>query len=117
MLGQELVADIVKVSDQGHRHAELTEPLLDARHGRRRLIAIDRDAHKLGAGRCQRRNLARGRLNIGGIRVGHRLHHNRRTAANCDAANLNRDRFVTLKRCCTHGVRLDHRACGSRSFR
>ena len=61
-----------------------------------RLIAIDGDAHELGAGRRQRRHLARGRLDIGRIRIGHRLHDDRRPATHRDAANLNRDSFVSL---------------------
>src|SRR4029450_1254698 len=48
--GQKLVPDVMKVADQRRAHAELEQALLDARHRRCRLVAINRDAHKLGAG-------------------------------------------------------------------
>jgi hypothetical protein len=71
MLGQKLVPDIVKVADQRHLHVQLRQPLLDARHRFCRRIAINRNAHQLGAGGRQRRHLPRGRLDIGSIGVGH----------------------------------------------
>jgi hypothetical protein len=49
---------------------------------------------------AQRRHLARGTLDIGRIRIGHRLNDNRRPATHRDAANLNRDSFVTHR--CVH---------------
>jgi len=61
-----------------------------------RLIAIDRDAYEFGAGTGQRCHLTRGTLDIGRIRIGHRLHDDRRPAAHRDAANLNRDSFVSV---------------------
>ena len=50
MIGEKLVADVMKVADERHRYAKLEQPLLDARHCCGRLVAIDRDAHELGAG-------------------------------------------------------------------
>ncbi len=50
MIGQQLVADVMEVADERHAHAQLREPLLDVRHGGRRLVAVDGDAHELGAG-------------------------------------------------------------------
>ena len=64
------------------------------RHGGGRLVAVDRDAHELGAGARQRRDLARGAFDVGGVGVGHRLHDDRRAAADRDAADIDRDRFV-----------------------
>ncbi len=88
------------------------------RHGDRRLVAIDGDAHELGAGARQRRHLARRRLDVGGVGVGHRLHRDRRAAADHDRAGAAPDahadagaarrrpegRLVRLHR---HGVILD----------
>src|SRR5207247_1626253 len=53
------------------------EPLLDVRHRRRRLVAVDRDAHDLGAGARQRRHLRDRRRHVGGVGIGHRLDHDR----------------------------------------
>ena len=59
MVGEQLVADVMEVADERHAHAHLSQLVPDVRHGRRRLVAIDRDAHDLGAGAGQRRDLAR----------------------------------------------------------
>jgi hypothetical protein len=96
MLGQKLVADVMKVADERHGDAPFEQPLLDVGDGGGRLIAIDRDAYEFGAGAGQRRHLPRGTLDIGRIRIGHRLHDDRRPAAHRDAANLNRDSFVSV---------------------
>ena len=85
----------------------MREPLLDARHCGGSLVAIDGDAHQLGAGRCKGCHLARGRLHIGCIRVGHRLHDNRGAAANNDAANINPHGSVTFRQ--SHSRLLRHR--------
>ena len=70
----------------------LEQPLLDMRHGGGGLVAIDGDAHDLGAGARQRRHL-RGRSgDIGGVGIGHRLHDDRRIAADGHAADIDRQR-------------------------
>jgi hypothetical protein len=58
MIGEQLVADVVEVADQRHVDAALGEPLADMRHGGGGLVAVDGDAHELGAGARQRRHLA-----------------------------------------------------------
>ncbi len=98
MIGEQLVADVMEVADERHADADLGEPLLDVRHGGRRLVAVDRDAHQLGAGARQRRHLARGAFDVGGVGIGHRLHDDRRTAADDDAADIDGDRFMTFLR-------------------
>ena len=90
MIGEQLVADVVEVADQRHVDAHLQQPLLDVRHGGGRLVAVDRDAHDLGAGARQRRDLARGAFDVGGVGIGHRLHDDRRAAADRDAADVDR---------------------------
>ncbi len=57
MIGEQLVADVVEVADQRHVDAELREPVADMRHRGGGLVAIDRDAHELGAGMRQRGDL------------------------------------------------------------
>ena len=90
MIGQQLVPDIVEVADDRHRDAHLEQPLLDVRHRRRRLVAVDGDAHDLGARARQRRHLPRGSLDVGGVGIGHRLHDDRRAAADRHAADIDR---------------------------
>ena len=60
MIGEQRVADVVEVADQRHVHAHLQELVLDVRHGGRRLVAVDRDAHDLRAGARERRDLPDG---------------------------------------------------------
>ncbi len=84
----------MEVADDRHGDVHLRQPLLDARHGGGRLVAVDRDAHQLGAGARQRRHLLRGAFDVGGVGIGHRLHDDRMTAADHDAADIDRDRFV-----------------------
>ena len=74
-----------------HGDADAAQPIADVRHGRRRLVAIDRDAHQLGAGLRQRRDLADGAVDVGRVRVGHRLDDDGLAAADHDAADIHRD--------------------------
>ena len=84
MIGEELVADIMEVADEGHVDAEPVEALADPRHGGRSLVAVDGDAHDLRAGPGERRHLGHGRVHVRRVRVGHRLDHDRRAAADHD---------------------------------
>ncbi len=105
MIGEELVADIVEVADDGHDDAHLQKPLLDVRNGGRRLVAVYRDANELGAGAGERRHLPRRSLDVGGIGIGHGLHDHRRAAAHEHAADIDGDRFATLLRARLRGHR------------
>src|SRR5262249_34318043 len=59
IFGQDLVADIVKAADDRYADAYFVEPLLDARHRGRRLVAVHGHAHDLGTRGRQRRPLPR----------------------------------------------------------
>ena len=96
VIGQELVADIVEVADDRHVDVHFQEPLLDVRHGGRGLVAVDGDAHDFGAGPRQRRHLLRRPVDVGGVGIGHRLHHDGRAAADGDVADLDGDGLVPL---------------------
>jgi hypothetical protein len=98
MIGQELVADIVEVAHQRHLAALLQQPLLDVRHGGGGLVAVDRDAYDLGAGARQRSDLPDRRVDIGSVGVSHRLHDDRRAAANRHIADVNRHRHAPFLR-------------------
>ena len=69
-----------------------SKPLVNARHGGGALVAVDGDAHDLGAGAVQCCNLRDGLVDIGGVGVGHRLHDDRRAAADDHAADIDADR-------------------------
>ena len=84
MIGEQLVADIVEVADQGRAHAALQQRVADMGHRGGGLVAVDRDPHHFGAGPPKRRDLAGGRLDVGGVGIGHRLDDDRRAAADHD---------------------------------
>ena len=107
MIGQQLVADVMEVADDRHFAADLEQPLLDLRHGGGGLVAVHGDADDLGAGGGQRRHLADGAVDIGGVGVGHRLHHHRGVAAHRDVADLDRHRPAPGMNCrFSHGTSL-----------
>ena len=63
-------------------------------HGLGRLVAVDGDANEFGAGAGEFGDLRHGRIDIGRVGVGHRLHDDGRIAADRDIANPHRDRLV-----------------------
>ena len=83
----------MEVADQRHVDAEPLEPLADVGNGGRALVAVDGDAHDLGAGAMQRGDLRHRLVDIGGVGVGHRLDDDRRAAADDHAADIDRDRL------------------------
>ena len=50
MIGQKLVADIVKVADDRHVDIHLKKPVFDVRYGRSSFVAIYRDPHNFRSG-------------------------------------------------------------------
>ena len=52
------------------------ELLDNVRNGGSRLVVVDGDPHEFGSRASQRGHLLHSRSHIGGIGVGHRLHHN-----------------------------------------
>ena len=77
----------MEVADDGHAHALLVELLDDVGHGGGRFFVVDGDAHQFRAGAGQRGALLDGRGNIGGIGIGHGLHHDRCIRADAHAAD------------------------------
>ena len=88
------MADVMEIADDRHMDAPLRQPFPDMRHGRRRLVTIDGDAHDLGTRARQSRDLRRGAVHIGGIGVGHRLDDDGRAAADEHAADIDRHGHV-----------------------
>ena len=89
MIGQQLVADIMKIADRAAR----ATPNFGSRS---RICGTAAAASSrstvmrtsLRAGARQRRDLPRRRLDVGGVGIGHRLHDDRRAAADGDAADI-----------------------------
>ena len=73
MLGEQLVADVMEVADQRNRDPHRGELVANVGNRSRRLVAVDGQAHELGAGARERRDLARRRFGVGGVGVGHGL--------------------------------------------
>jgi hypothetical protein len=87
VLGQQLVADVVEVADDRHLAAPGGEPVADPRHGPCRVLGVDGDPDQLRAGPPQLLDLVRRRLGVGRVGVGHRLHDDRRVAADLHVAD------------------------------
>ena len=94
IVGEQLVADVMEIADQGRGDAALAQAVADMRYGGGGFLAVDRDAHQFGAGARQRRDLGDSAVDIGGIGVGHRLHDNRRAAADGNVADHDLGGFV-----------------------
>ena len=87
ILRQQNVPVVVEVADDGHADALLVELLDDVGNGCGRLVIVHGDAHQFrpGAGQC--RDLLHGRGDVGGIGIGHGLHHNRCIRPHAHAAD------------------------------
>src|SRR5471032_703930 len=84
----------MEVADQRHVDVHLVELLADIRHGGRRLRTVDGQAHQLRTGARQLLDLDGGADGVGRVGVGHRLHHDRRVAADPDLAVAVRDQHA-----------------------
>ena len=87
ILLQQDVPVVVEVADDGHGNTEAVEAVHDVRHGRGSSVVVDGDAHQFGTGAGQSRTLPDGAVNVGGVGVGHGLHHNWCIAADADPTN------------------------------
>jgi hypothetical protein len=80
----------MEVAHDRHIDAHPAEAILDVRNRGGSLVAIDGDAHELGAGAGERRHLPGGSLHVGGIGVGHRLDDDRAAAADAHTSDVHR---------------------------
>ncbi len=92
MIGQQLVADVMKVADDGDAYPLCEQPVLDMRNRSGRGVSVDCDAHDLRAGARELRYLPCGPRYVGSVGIGHGLHDHRRATAYCHAADVDRDR-------------------------
>jgi hypothetical protein len=98
MIGEKPVADVVEITHDRHSDAHLAQAVFDMRNCGGGLVAIDRDADDLRPGTGQRRDLARGALDVGSVGIGHRLYDDRRAAADAHPADIHRHGFVAPPR-------------------
>ena len=82
---EQLMSVVMEVADDGDADALFVELLDDGRDRGGGFFVVDRDPNQFGAGAGQRRDLLDGRGNVGGICIGHGLHHDRCIAAHADA--------------------------------
>ena len=99
MLREQQMTVVVKIADERRRHAGVQHALFDRRHRGGGFRKVHRDAHELRARLHQLDALPRGRLHVGRVGVGHRLHGNRRPAPDLDVADLYPNGFMQLD-CC-----------------
>jgi hypothetical protein len=74
----------MEIADQRHVDIHPVELFADIRHGSGRFWPVHGQAHQFGTGAGQFLDLDRGADRIGRIGIGHRLHHDRRIAADHD---------------------------------
>jgi len=108
---QQLVAVVVKISDQRHRHIDQRQLVRDPRQRGRGLGVVDGQPHQFRAGPPQRRHLLDRGRDIGGVGIGHRLHHYRRVAADAQRTDLYRHAAAAYD--FRQGCGLAHAATGS----
>ena len=95
--GSEMVRITVDRDEAAAAVPHIREALADLRDRSSTLITIDGDAHQLRAGPVKGGNLCNGRIDIGRIGIGHRLHDDRRTAADHHAADIDANRLLARK--------------------
>ena len=79
---QQLVADVVKISDQRSQDSPRQQLFLDARHRGSGVGAVHGDANNFRSRQRQSGHLIDGPLNVRRVGVRHRLHDDGRVAAN-----------------------------------
>ena len=88
---EQLMAVVVEVADQRHVDAHHVEPLADAWHRGRGFRRVHRDAHELGSCARELGDLLCGAFDVGRVGVRHRLHDDRRNAADLNVSDAHRD--------------------------
>ena len=106
IFAQQPVAVEVKVADQRHGDTSRIQALADRRHSGGGLLVVDGDPYQFRTCLRQFRHLGGGRRDVGGIGVGHRLHHDGRVAADRDGADADGDAGTARdgKLSTSHGV-------------
>ena len=77
----------MEVADDGHAQALLLESLDNVGDGLGGIVIVDGDADDFAAGSGQGGDLLYGAGDVGGVGVGHGLHHDWGIAADADSVN------------------------------
>src|SRR6185369_5770846 len=104
------VAVVVEVADDGYldsHHAEFFDHRVDRFSG---VVVIDGDADELGTGEGEVGNLPDGRADVGGISVGHGLHHDWCISAHPNPTDIGGIRFTALNFCHTEYLQFNKSA-------
>ncbi len=96
ILGEQDVAVVVKIADDGSVAARVEQTLLDFRHRGRRFRHVHGDANQFRSGLGEFEALLRGGGDVGGVGVGHRLDDDGRAAAHLHLADLDADGLMTF---------------------
>ena len=99
ILLEQQMAVVMEVADDRHAHAEHVERVDDLRHGGGRGVGIHGDAYEFGTGAGERHDLIDGGSDVGGIRVGHGLDHDRIRPAHFHTADIHRNRLAARDLC------------------
>jgi hypothetical protein len=91
------MAVVVEIADERRRAAGVEHALLDLRYRRGRFRDVDRHAHHSGSGVRQLDALLSGRARIGRVGHRHRLHDDRRAAADLDVPDAHAGGLVELQ--------------------
>src|ERR1019366_327650 len=96
VFGQQEVSVVMEVAYNRHAQALLLESFYDVGDGLGGFVIVDGNTDDFAAGSRQGGDLSYGAGNVGGVGVGHGLHHNRCIAAHADAANGGGEGFSTM---------------------
>ena len=96
ILGEQHVAVVMEIADDGRVAARIEQALLDFRHRGGRFRNVYGDADEFRARLREFQALLRGGGDVRGVGVGHRLDDDGRAAADLDLADLDADRLVPL---------------------
>jgi hypothetical protein len=88
---EQLVAVVVKVADQRHVATLAIQRFADAGDAGCGATVVDGDAYQLGTGVRQFQHLSGGRIHVGCVGIGHRLHDDSVAAADYDAVDIDTD--------------------------
>ena len=116
MVRQQPVAVEMKIADQRHADPLRRQALANPRHGGGGLFGVDGHAHQLRTGAGQFRDLGDGGRHIGGVGVGHRLHHHRCIAAYRDGADVGRNAGAAREKRRRTGHKSTYTGCCGKSL-
>ncbi len=110
--GEQQVPVVMEVADERRGHAGVEHALLDLGHGGRGFRQVDRDPHHLGPGLGELDALSCRALRIRRVGHGHRLHDDRRAAADLHGPDADPDCSMELEDCHVDNPLIIASSCG-----